>query len=247
METFTIQHITPFVPVKKRLQAWSRLYFADILREAGFVSFQSEDISWYRLVNGELLQTVYLYSKSSSAFTAFASIGYGMHPLFISAPMPQKPVVRGWTDDEIMTRIRLQPPLTTTAEIPSLMVPATDLRGAEKLVEFILPLFEECATMTDAYLWYKSRYLAMETPKRTFATLEFIDWAIYMDDTEFYPFCLRALEQKNCSIDAKAQQKKEAQIAAMRDGQRDVYLKALETKRKRNITRLQNKVGITVP
>lgn len=246
MHTYSINHINSFVPVKHRVQAWSRMFFAEHLKENGFVSYCDEDISWYRLVNGELLQTVYLYSRSSSAFTAFASIGYGMHPLFISAPIPQKPVVRGWTDDEIMTRIRLQPPLTTTVEIPSLMVPTTDLRGAEKLDEFILPLFEECATMTDAYLWYKSRYLVTETPKRTFATPEFIDWVIYMGDTQMYAFCIRALEQWNMP-DKKTQQKKKTQIAAMRDGQRDIYLKTLETKKKCNITRLQNKVGIMVP
>lgn len=241
--TYVIEHINPLLPVKQRLQVWSRMYFADKLRAAGFISYNGEDLSWYRLVDGQVLQSVYLYSRSSS-FTAFASVGYGMHPLFISAPMPQKPVVRGWTDDEIMSKIHLRPPLTTTAEAPSLMVPATDLRGAEKLDEFILPLFEEHTTMVDAYLWYKARYVAMETQKRTFATLEFIDWAIYMDDTEFYPFCLRALEQRNCSYDPKDQKKKEAQIAAMRDGQREAYMKTLNTKMKRNMTRLLKKVEI---
>lgn len=243
--TFSLNHFNPLMPVKHRLQAWSRLYFAEKLRAAGFVSCKGEDLSWYRLVDGEVLQSVYLYSMHSGMF-AMGSIGYGMHPLFISAPMPQKPVVQGWTDDEIMSRIHLRPPLTTTAEAPSLMVPATDSRGAEKLDEFILPLFEEHATMVDAYLWYKSRYVAMETQKYTFTTQEFIDWAIYMDDTEFYPFCLRALEQKDCSIDAKAQQKKDAQIAAMRDGQREGYMKVLNTNKKRNMTRLEKKVGICV-
>ena len=66
---YTITNI-PLLPVAKKahLQKWSRTYFADHLRELGFVSWRGEDLSWYKLVGGEVLLTIYLFDSTYTVY-----------------------------------------------------------------------------------------------------------------------------------------------------------------------------------
>lgn len=229
-----------------QLRQWARGCFAKPLREQGFVCYPGADTSWYRLVDGQLLQSVYLYGVVSKQATN-VKIGYGMHPLFIEAPLPQRLQVQDWIDSEIMTQIHFFPPLTAVEEYGGLMLPLTPQRGAEKLREFIFPLFEQSKTVEKAYAWYKARYLAMETAVRSYATPEFIDWAIYMDDRKLYPMCLRALEQKKEPLAPECAEKRAAQIEAMRNGLRDEYVKRLEAEKAENAKRLRKILETSAP
>lgn len=72
----------------EHVQRFVQEVFADQLRKAGFVSYKGEDINWYRLVNGDVLQTVYFYTRHKP-LPAAVEIGYGCHPLFVP-PLFQK-------------------------------------------------------------------------------------------------------------------------------------------------------------
>lgn len=85
---YTITNI-PLFPIDKKahLQKWSRTYFADHLRELGFVSWRGEDLSWYKLVGGEVLLTVYLFD-SFGYLPMMPCLSYGTHAAFVKPESP---------------------------------------------------------------------------------------------------------------------------------------------------------------
>lgn len=226
-----------------RLRDWAQTYFSEILGRQGFVSYNGEDTSWYRLADGQLLQSVYLYGVACES-EFHVKIGYGIHPLFIKAPIPQQCRLLDWVDTEVMTQIHFFPPMVPLDGSYPLMFPATAQHGAERLREFIFPLFEQTKTMENAYAWYKARYQAMETALLSYATPEFIDWAIYMKDRDVYPMCLRALEQKNTPAGSSCARRREAQIGAMNGSSLDEYIRLLEAEAEKNALLLREKLGI---
>ena len=64
----------------------AKMIYEDKLISAGFVSYNNEGLSWYKVLNGCILQSVYLYSLFPRAPFLMAE-GYGCHPLFIPAPI----------------------------------------------------------------------------------------------------------------------------------------------------------------
>lgn len=237
---------------KTHLQQWARAVFSEKLKKAGFISYQNEDLSWYKVINGEVLLTVYLHTFSP-VNPLVPAIGYGMHPLFIESPLPQKVSVRGWVDNEVMARIYFNTPKIQFDESTYVLCPNTPLRGAEKLDEVLFPLFSSVHTIRDAYLVYKSRYLeyAQTTPKSydwrvrdILLTNDFIDMAIYLDDKEMYPICLHSLEEK---IGWKKEEKRtQAQIQAIKFGNRNAYLEELDSRRLKLSRKLEDKLDIKI-
>ena len=81
---------------KEHMQRCARGIYAEKLKKAGFISYNGDDLSWYRVINNEILNTVYLFSSLNmfSITPLRMEVGYGMHPLFIPAPIPQKIIFR---------------------------------------------------------------------------------------------------------------------------------------------------------
>ena len=80
----------PFKTKKQKvelLQEIVRPKCADLLRAHGFVSYKNEDLSWYRIFNGEVLQAVYFYSTNPSV-PLMLRFSFGCHPLFLEPPIP---------------------------------------------------------------------------------------------------------------------------------------------------------------
>ena len=79
------------------------------------------------------------------------------------------------------------------------MAPATEQCGVEYLDEEVFPLFDQVHSIEDAYQMYRKRYIDREqrSPSHyAFTTLEFDDFAIFMNDQEIYPLCLRSKANK---------------------------------------------------
>ena len=237
---------------KEHLQRWARAVFSERLKEEGFVSYQDEDLSWYKVINNEVLLTVYLYTFSP-VMPLVPAIGYGMHPLFIKAPLPQKVAVRGWIDNEVMSAIYFNSPKSQFSQNTYVLCPKTALRGAEKLDEVLFPHFSRICTIRDAYEFYKNRHLeyAQTMPKAydwricdIVLTNDFIDMAIYLDDREMYPICL-------CNLEDKLGWKKETkrtnmQLRAIEDNERIAYLDFLDSRKFRFSRDLEEKLGIRI-
>ena len=128
---------------KEHLQRCIRtLKYPEVLRDAGFVSYNGEDLSWYKVLNHEVLQTVYLYSDCGR-FPLTLEIGYGIHPLFIPAPVPQKVVTQGLWWNEVHTSIMLPTPQAPLAVNACVSCPTEGRHGIERLEEIAFSKFNQ--------------------------------------------------------------------------------------------------------
>ncbi len=244
---------------KEQMQKYARRFFAEKLRAHGFVSYQNEDLSWYRVVNGEVLQSVFL-------FTAFRMdpllpfIGFGVTPLFIEAPLPQDVYIQGGLgNDELMTIVCMDPPRHQVAEDIWVQSTWSDECGAEKLDEEVFPVLDRIHTISDVYDFHKSRYLKMAIRNQEAGlgdTVQvsqyFVDMAIFLNDKEMYPYCQKRIEQMMEWVPrGKYWTKRDAERTQQRyhavvNGEREAYLRELENRKVRYVKELDKKLGIRI-
>lgn len=129
--------------------------YAKTLEEAGFKSYNGENLSWYRVVNGEVLHSVYFISLYN--FPLCFSISYGMHPLYLPARIPEKLYISIGTMQQLATEVRkmfIHPILTRSKFLyPGTGINCLDLpqKGTEILTDFIFPFLENGLTEQSAY------------------------------------------------------------------------------------------------
>ena len=238
----------------------AKMIYEDKLISAGFVSYNNEGLSWYKVLNGCILQSVYLYSLFPRAPFLMAE-GYGCHPLFIPAPIPQKVVFNEFWEDEIM-QCALKGFQHSTYEGTQVLCRNTEERGAEVLDTDIFPIFRKINTEEDAYRLHKKECIEGSEacnrrnpgePIQTIGSEWLADEAIYFNDTEIQQLMLgQLLRQKrsmeNDKIASKARRLEwcKKQIEAIQSGEREPFLMMLEARKKRFIRDLEKKVGIRV-
>lgn len=252
------------IHVKRYVEA----VFEKRLREEGFTSPNDKNLCWYR-VNGELINSIIFYSCWSS-LPVNLDIGYGIHPLFqkpaytTSAVYPQRPL-----DSDILCGQLLVENcpvnamgLTCYSSDIQVYAPGRDGRGAYTLDGIILPEMNSARSIEDCYMLHKQRYIAdnRRHPATQFTNLSavFIDEALYVDDSDVYPYCAQRIEdiielyQRYCL--EKPDQKEyrmnlqewEERRTALFDGGRKEYLGILERRRDTNLNYLRKKLGITL-
>ena len=242
---------------KEHMQKYARRYFAEKLRAHSFVSYHDEDLSWYRVVNGEVLQSVFLF-YAFPMIPLLPYIGYGMTPLFIETPVPQDVYVQsGLRRDELMTAVCMDPPRHQVAEDIWIQSTWSDECGAEKLDEEVFPILDRIHSISDVYEFYKSRHF--ETVRinqeqgwdyHINVSDHFVDMAIFQNDKQMYPYCQERIERMLKRVPrGKYWTKQDAartmlRYRAIAEGQRDMYLEELEKRKKAFEKKLKNKVGI---
>ena len=249
--TITKYSLLP-IDKKAHLQKWARTYFADHLRDLGFVSWRGEDMSWYKLVGGEVLLTVYLFD-SFGYLPMIPCLAYGMHAPFIKPEMPQKVTMReaGWVS-ETMNFLYFDNPKRQMA--PDIQVMATDTPdgGYRKFEETVLPIFDSIHTLEDAYRPFREYYierrakLLEQAPQyideQPFASMDFLDEAIWFHDTEMMELCARDPDLWY-PIRKREAKRLQMQKDAL-NGHRDEYLRELEQRRNRYLRKLQKEAGL---
>jgi len=242
---------------KKHLQRYAKSVFSEKLRQRGFVSYKNEDLSWYKVVNGEILMTVYIFT-AWPIIPIIPYIGFGIHPLFVEAPIPQKVSIRGISNDEVMTTVTLGSPVKVFDENTLVQCPISKGHGAEKLENEIFPIFDSIGSIEDIYRFYKNRYFSykqywnergMEYDINVSGA--FIDMAIYLGDTQMYPLCQRKIElmnQRDLSSywTKRDMERNQLRYYAIADGQRTMYLEKLEKRKEMNLRTIERKLGIRI-
>lgn len=234
------------------------IYEKKLINE-GFISYNNEGLSWYKVINGCILQSVYLHSPFSGA-PLFMEEGYGCHPLFIPAPIPRKVLGESY-EDETMLRVRKELRYRTY-EGTQVMCRNTEERGAEVLDTDVFPVFRKVRTEEDAYKLHRER--CMETiawynkrnpgePLQIIGSEWLADEAIYFDDNEMQRMMIdQLIYQRECmkSGDMMSTPTKrewyQKRIEAIQDGAREPFLMMLEARKKRFIRDLERKVGIQI-
>lgn len=241
---------------KSHLQEYAKACFAEKLHEHGFVSYKNENLSWYKIVNGEILMTVYIFT-AWPIIPIIPYIGFGMHPLFVEAPIPQKVSIRGLSNDEVMTNVPMDMPLALFNETILVQCPATKGHGAEKLDDVVFSIFDSICSIEDVYRFYKNRHFTIKqywnergSEYSINVSDAFIDMAIYLGDTEMYPICqsrIESMQQQSTGANWTMRdiERNQLRYCAIVDGQRTIYLAELEKRKKKNIRTIERKLGIS--
>ncbi len=247
---------------KEMLQRCARGIYAEKLRNAGFVSYKGEDLSWYKVVNSEIVQTVYLFS-SWGMTPLLIQIGYGVHPLFIPAPIPQKIIFNESSNDEVMQKVFDKEKHRIYDSETCVMCCNTKEMGAELLDTDVFPIFKQAKTKETTYEFHKQKCLDLirrikeENPNAEIQIMGsnwLVDEVIYFDDNNMQEMLLNQLyHQKEWLQSSKIPPQREkrltwlcAQLNAIEDGKREEFLELLEGRKKRFIGELQRKLGIAV-
>lgn len=211
---------------KAELQQYVGGVFYNKLSEDGFVSYNDEGLSWYRLRNKDVIQTVFFHVEHCSSLLLPPKIGYGTHSLFTPAPIPFP--IRyhfGNTYDEYdreitetisaLGRYESNDNFANTYPGTIVMCSPRDKQGLEKYEECVLPLFERCKTLDDCYAYHKNnvkervrelqKFKPEGTPQRydwlisDAVSVSFIDEALYLEDQDIYPLIIEAMAYKMSS------------------------------------------------
>lgn len=247
---------------KEYLQRCARGIYAEELEKNGFANYNRENLSWYRVVNNEVLQTVYIYIQYNDVVPLLMEIGYGFHPLFIPAPIPNRVIRHAFWSDEVMMTAYWEAPRCVYDEKTPVLCYKTPGRGRE-ILEKIFSEFRKIKTETDAYKLHKNMQIRRaemtdgvkwEGKTPIYGSEWIIDEAIYFDDKDIYDVLVKQLNnqhchlQKNCTTNREMAFLKrwEFQIDAMQNGKREEFLCMLENRRKKLIRDLDKKLGLKV-
>lgn len=235
------------------MSAWAKRFFYDKLTAQGFVSYQDKGLSWYKVIDNSIIQTVYLFSNSY--LMLMPVLGYGCHPLFITAPLPHKVRESVSTAGNVQSSILLFPtPKVMYADCPVMYTKSPE-GGAELLDEIVFPHFTKLRTEADAYRFHREQirtHMDRFLSTRSWADFngmvacrDFMDELIYMEDWEMLKYVDRDLSPSFCRNE-KERKRVDEQRAAIRDGKRDDFLIMLQKRKKRFVNRLEKNVGIHV-
>lgn len=198
-------------------QRFVREVFAERLREEGFVSYKSEDIHWYRLVNNEVVHAIYFVTRHT-ALNSFFDIYFGCHPLFIPPVFQKSPYMHAIPGYEQMNdRIPDKIPGSTFLGFkgtmiygmgnrpyrsPDILIMApTDKNSGLDILEDILSFIADITTQSACYEMHKNwRQGAIENESNITMSTYFVDEVLYWEDEELYPYCEKYVQQWSSAL-----------------------------------------------
>lgn len=257
-------------------QRYIREVMADRLQQAGFVSRKGEGINWYRIVNEEVIQTVY-FRTSKKYVPVWLEIGYGAHPFFIPPLVHKGPHLGEHLGyEQCYNRI---PKLTPVSEGPSIqasvlwkesnsiyrqpdvmvLCPADEYRGRD-ILEQVLQTLEPLQSARSCYDAHK-RWREKEIENGALLTMSpyFVDEVIYWDDRALLPYCrtyissmIKVLEraEKTGKFYFKSHAEHLQQLRFLKDYvepyRREEYLHILKEREETVLALLKKNTGLTV-
>ena len=213
-------------------QQYIRAVFADRLREEGFVSPNSCDFMWYRVVNQEVINSIFFYTGSRYEPISLR-MGYGVHPLFITPYVPKDVYTRNppynlviFSDEVILSEER-----PNIGERGHAIFYAGDYwvdmpmgkdKGLYTFDGIILPQMENTRTQRACFDLHKELVLSEPViyPKDMLITLDrklnrasgdYFDEAIFFNDQELFPDYYKKAKERLDRILADPKRKKTKQ------------------------------------
>lgn len=232
----------------------AQLFYPGPLTEEGFVCYNGENLSWYRLVNNEVLQCVYLYTASASIMVL--DMGFSVLPLYLKPPLPLKwntgtPNYPSWIQMMEARRLKIYDVRVISREIPVSYI--YDDGGISILREHIFPIFDKTTTEEDVYRFHKGIVTNRDYNFIAPTDINFAKEVLYWGDENLYEEALSDAKHILYVADIlpfrylKAQRKEAEQIInAIENNEREAYLELLEKQRQKVIKDLKKKLGIEV-
>lgn len=180
--------------VKAELQLYSEKFYAKSLEEAGFMNYRNDLLNWYKLYNGvichfHLLATDCRYPNLILVWMFHPS--YIPEILNIPASWRSFDAPYHWWRYGTTVYFRYY-----NYYMPGCGINAPDSLqlGAERLHEQLFPQIQQFDSREAVYLYHKDEIYSL--PGYDQISLDFVDEAIMMNDTEMYPRCVRLLEEQ---------------------------------------------------
>lgn len=245
-------------------QNYIRAVMKDQLIKDGYISRNGQDLHWYRIVDGNILQAIYFYSQWA-ALPMFMGIAYGCHPLFISPEYPagvHMPSMLRSMEAVNPGRYILKQSGNTLFS-PSAMVNCpSDLDKGADILASMLEELNQVRTIEHCYDRHKQHYLDVAqatniSVKDAFCRCmapDFMDEAVFVNDFEIYPYCMSRIESELHRYETAQQKRKlwnveKADFEALHhlktaiiDGDRDAHLSYLQTRKDTITAQLKRRV-----
>lgn len=249
--------------INEHAQSYIRAVMADHLRQKGYVGKDGKDLQWYRVVNGNVLQTVYFYTRWA-ALPMFMAIGYGCHPLFIAPEYPKgihmPTMLRSLEAVNPGRQLAKQNGNSIYAANAAITCPNDSFKGAD-ILQSILDQLDGIRTVEQCYAVHKQRYLKaaelLDLHKEDMfqnISTDFMDEVVFFGDQELYPYCAARIIKELARYE-KAQETRKLwnvekyELNALRhlkvaiiDQNRDEHLAYLQLRQEENIRQLKRKV-----
>lgn len=251
--------IFSLIDKKEHLKRWSEKYCAEKLRKQGFVDYNQDALCWYKVLNGEVLQAVFIFNN-----TPFVPLNPTyccvMHPLFVDVPIPYKVSIRGTISEDDGFPVYLDTPQIEESEDCRVMATDSPGGGSERLDQVIFPTFSKASTLEEVYAYFKTNWWNYDwcfsakdggeehkLNYRFSLTRPMIAMAIYLDDQEMYPHCVKRLEEcKRAGRFCRDMDWVVSALAAIQEGNREEFLQGLEKTKKKMCKKLEKKLGIRI-
>ena len=238
--------------ITKEAQIYIREVHRDTLVENGFSSLNGDDIAWYRIVNGEVLQSVHFLTRHTFR-PIFLGMAYGCMPLYLEPMFPKGVYHYGLPHaSEICTEVLLQGRVNRPySQMSSVMCPMEGGRGLDILKEEILTPLDQIDSADACFSLHRSRYARSNTWHNM--SLQFIDEVLYRQEQDLYEIgrkrvshLLANLERNYISSKqiSSAESHLELQKTVLLGGDREVFLNTLEKRRQKTLRILSKKAGI---
>lgn len=257
-------------------QRYIQEVMADRLKQAGFVSRKGECINWYRIVNDEVIQTVY-FRTSNKFVPVWLEIGYGAHPIFIPPLVHKGPYLSGnpvyeqyydripeLTPDSTGRTSRRSMIIKESNSVysePDVMVlcPADEYKGRD-ILDRVLQMLEPLQSSRSCYEAHKI-WREKEIENGMFLTMSpyFVDEVIYWDDSSLLPYCrnyissmIKFLEsaEKTGKLFYKSDAERLGQLRILKDYvepyRREEYLHILKEREEIILALLKRNTGLKV-
>lgn len=240
--------------LKRQMMIYSAEIFAKKLEDFGMKSYRDEGLCWYKVVNGEILQSVYFISETKFPF--LVSIFYGLHPLYYQLKIPMNHYIPTYklSHDETMIFLRgVERGYKKTLPGTAINYLRTPERGAEWLDIEVFPLFCEHQTAASVYSYWKSVYYG-PNPGKCFDQMGFLEQVIFENDVPLFDVCYnewkpvidRPLPIGESKLFRDYRHKLERIMDVFFTKDRSSYLIMLEERKKKLIRQLEDRVGIMI-
>ena len=260
--------MSSMIELKKDMQLYGKEIYTNDFLKAGFVSYNDENLCWYKVINHEVLCSVYIL-LSWRVPPLIPSLHYCAYPLYVPVAVPESSVVERdvfrWVGNIQTAHLKLEyygirnP---RNGDLAERFFRDTDIqqssarrRGAELLQEITFPEFEKIHNQEDCYAlhrayWLKENIDDYERSGRTHNLIfpfAFIDEVICNEDEEMYPYCiLRIQKMFDTFLAEKYAPLWQMQLDALNGIRREEYLAYLEERKRKFVKKLEKKLVIQV-
>lgn len=256
----------PMSVLSKHTKAYVQELIGGYLRQEGFVNRNQNGVHWYRIVNNEVFQAIFLRPLYWD-LPIILELYYCCHPLYIQPEFPQN--LKSYTTHRSIEAVRyvniLVKPGDCKPYSPEILVlcPNDPFKGKDMVQECVELLNSVCTAQacydlhkTDYHNVAREQNWPMDYMFQRRLSVDFIEEAVFYDDHEIYPHCLPWINkeferyERFQKVRKMNEHEKSIECVLKRlyqmflNGTREEYLDYLKSRQEENISLIHRKLKL---